>query len=176
MLQLNALPAPMPAWGHDLRPGTVVLFRFPCEEEHPTDEPKSRTCLILEVEDHAGSRFVEIAYGTSTDTRANIGDEFRIAAPDEMAVAGIRRPTRFICARRVWVTLDHPGWDINPKHPTPVVGYLPPAAMRKMNAIRTRIHARRGIIADRRAARRTEFTVEHRRRRAITRPGKAVRG
>lgn len=61
MLQLNTLPAPMPTWGHDLQRGQVVLFRFPCEEANPTEEPKSRTCLILEVEDRAGVRFVEIA-------------------------------------------------------------------------------------------------------------------
>lgn len=176
MLQLTTLSAPMPAWARNLQPGDVVLLRFPCEEEHPTEKPKSRTCLVLEVEDRAGDRFIEIAYGTSADTGANIGDAFWVDSPEEMAVAGIHKPTRFVCARRVWVTPGHPGWDLNPKHRTPVVGHLPPAAMRKMNAIRAKIHARRDIIADRRASRRREFTVEHRRRRTVVRPGKAVRG
>lgn len=175
MLQLNTQTAPMPAWGDDLQRGNVVLFRFPCAEEHPVEEPKRRTCLIVEVEDRAGHRFVELAYGTSAETGANTGDEIRVAAPEEIALAGVRRPTRFVCSRRVTVTLDHPGWDTNPAHPSPILGQLAPTATRKLNAIRARIHARRNIIADRRASRRA-FTVEHRRRRTIGRPGKAVRG
>ncbi|MER2509256.1 MAG: hypothetical protein ABTQ27_10910 [Amaricoccus sp.] len=89
--------------------------------------------------------------------------------------AGLRRPTRFVCARRLWVSLDHPGWDVNPKHPTPVIGALTSEGMARLNAIRARIHALRDIAADRRASRRRDFTVEHRRRRTIARPGKAVR-
>lgn len=140
------------------------------------EKPKSRTCLVPEVEDRAGGRFIEIAYGTSADNGANVGDAFWVESPEEMAIAGIHKPTRFVCARRVCVTPDHPGWDVNPKYRTPVVGHLPPAAIRKMNAIRAKIQARRDIAADRRASRRREFTVEHRRRRRIIRPAKAVRG
>ena len=176
MLQLNTQPAPMPAWGDDLKRGDVVLFRFPCAEDHPTEEPKRRTCLVLEVEDRGGRRFAEIAYGTSSETRANVGGDLVVAAPEELAVAGLRKPTRFVCSRRVWVSLDHPGWDINPAHPSPIIGHLAPKATRKMNAIRARLHALRDIAADRRASRRREFTVEHRRRRTFARPGKAVRG
>lgn len=175
MPQLNTLPAPMPAWGDDLRRGDVVLFRFPCAEEHPVEEPKRRTCLVFDIEDRGGHRFVELAYGTSAESNANTGDEIHVFAPEERAVAGVRKPTRFVCSRRIWVTLDHPGWDINPAHPSPVIGHLAPAATRRMNAIRAKIQARRDIIADRHAARRQEFTVEHRRRRAVSRSGKAMR-
>jgi hypothetical protein len=74
------------------------------------------------------------------------------------------------------VSLDHSGWDLNPKHPSPILGRLLPKAMTRMNAIRAKVHALRDIAADRRATRRREFTVEHRRRRTVSRPGKAVRG
>ena len=93
-----------------------------------------------------------------------------------LALAGVRKPTRFVCSRRIWVTLDHPGWDTNPAHPSPVIGHLAPAATRRMNAIRARNHALRDIAIDRRSSRRRDFTVEHRRRRAVSRSGKAVRG
>ena len=175
MLQLNTLPAPMPAWGDDLQRGDVVLFRFPCAEECPVEKPKRRTCLVVEVEDHGGHRFVEIAYGTSAETKANIGDELRVAAPDEIAQAGVRKTTRFVCSRRITVMLDHPGWDTNGAHPSPIIGHLAPAPMRKLDAIRARIRALRDVAADRRASRRA-FSVEHRRRRTIARPGKAARG
>lgn len=175
MLQLNTLPTPMLTWGDDLKRGDVVLFRFPCAEEHPVEAPKRRTCLVLEVEDRGGHRFVELAYGTSATSNTNTGDEIHIAAPEERAPAGVRKPTRFVCSRRIWVTLDHPGWDTNPAHPSPIIGYLAPAAARKMNAIRARNHALRDIATDRRASRRRAFTVEHRRRRTVPRSGKAMR-
>ncbi|MFO1107198.1 MAG: hypothetical protein U1E34_13965 [Amaricoccus sp.] len=120
MLQLTTLPAPIPAWGDDLRHGDVVLFRFPCAEEHPVEAPKRRT---------------------------------HISTPEETALAGVHKPTRFVCSRRVWVTLDHPGWDADPAHPSPIIGYLAPAASRKMDAIRARMLAmlwriaRRSIVA-----------------------------
>jgi hypothetical protein len=176
MLQLNTLPAPMPAWGNDLRRGDVVLYRFPCAEEHPAEPPKRRTCLVLEVEDRSGRRFVQLAYGTSVESTANRGDEIRVFSPEETALAGVRKPTRFVCSRRIRVALDHPGWDINRAHRSPIIGRLAPTATRKMNAIRTRNHALRDIAADRRASRRRTFTVEHRRRRRVSLPGRAVRG
>jgi hypothetical protein len=166
----------MPAWGATLRPGHVVLFRFPCAEKHPTEEPKRRTCLVLEVDDRDGRRFVELAYGTSAQTTANVGDEIHVIEPDDLAQAGVRRPTRFVCARRITVALDNPGWDINPAYPSPVIGRLAPMAASRMNAIRARIHALRDVAADRLASRRSGFTVEHRRRRSTIQPGKAVRG
>jgi hypothetical protein len=168
--------SPPSDWRARLQPGDVVLFRFPCAEPAPTEQPKRRTCLVIDIEDLAGRRFAVIAYGTTSATNANIGDEIRVSAPGEIAHAGIHRPTRFVCGRRITVPLDHPGWDLNPRHPSPVLGRLLPKAMTRLNAIRAKIHARRDIIADRRAARRREFTVEHRRRRTFARPGKAVRG
>lgn len=102
-------------------------------------------------------------YGTSVDSRKNVGYEIDVSKPEAMAAAGVRKPTRFVCARRIIVTVDHPGRDLNPRHATPVIGRLAPEAMERMNAIRARIHAARDIIADRRAAKRRPFTVEHRR-------------
>lgn len=168
--------APPSDWRSLLQPGDVVLFRFPCAEPNPPEPPKRRTCLVIEVEDRGGQRCAEIVYGTSADTAANTGDEIHVAAPEEIARAGLRKPTRFVCSRRITVSLDHPGWDLNPRHPSPIIGQLTLKAMTRLNAIRARIHALRDIAADRRASRRQSFTVEHRRRRLVSRPEKAVRG
>lgn len=176
MLDMTPTSTPIPAWQTTLQRGDVVLFRFPCAEEHPTEAPKRRTCLVLEVEDRGDRRFVELAYGTTAQTTANVGDEIHVVDPCDTALAGVRRPTRFVCARRVTVAIDHPGWDINPAHPSPVIGRLAPAAFSRMNAIRAKIHALRDAATDRLASRRRSFTVEHRRRRSTIQPGKAVRG
>jgi hypothetical protein len=168
--------APPSDWRSSLQRGDVVLFRFPCAEPNPPEPPKRRTCLVLEVEERAGRRFAENAYGTTAETAANVGDDIHVSAPEEIEHAGVNRPTRFVCSRRITVPLDHPGWDLNPKHPSPVLGRLLPKGIARMNAIRAKIHALRHIAADRRATRRREFTVEHRRRRTVSRPGKAVRG
>lgn len=174
MFHSSITPAPMPAWGNTLQRGDVVLFRFPCAEPGASDASKRRTCLVLDIEMRAGRRFVELAYGTSADTTANVGQEIHVGEESEMTRAGVRRPTRFVCSRRVIVGLDHPGWDINPHYPSPIVGHLSDRALTQMNTIRARIHALRDIATDRRSARGRPFTVEHRRPKAPARFGKVA--
>lgn len=45
--------------------------------------------------------------------RNGYAEAIHVVEPCETALAGVRRPTRFVCARRVAVAIDHPGWDIN---------------------------------------------------------------
>ena len=174
MLMLKTQSAPLPAWVQTLQPGDVVLFAFPCAE--PNEPPKRRTCLVLDIVRTGSRPTVEIAYGTSADTSANVGLEIRVTSPDDMAAAGVRRPTRFVGARRMVVPFDHSGWDVNASHSSPVIGRLPAGPMARLHAVRARLHAERDIAADRRAEKRRTFTVEHRRRRSVSIPGKAVQG
>jgi hypothetical protein len=159
MLDMTTNTAPVPAWAETLQRGDMALFRFPCAEENPSEAPKSRTCLVLEVESRGGQLFIELAYGTSAETRANVGNEIRIATKDDMEAAGVRKATRVVCDRRIRVTPHHPGWDLNPRHPSPVVGRLSPQGLARMNAIRAKIHALRDIAAERRSARGRPFRV-----------------
>lgn len=159
--------APTPAWAKTLQRGDIVLFRFPCAEKNPVEAPKSRTCLVLEVETREGQLHILLAYATSADTRANVGNEIHIETPEDMAAAGVRKPTRVVCDRRSWATPNHPGWDINPRHPSPVVGRLSPRGLARMDAIRAKLQALRDIVAEHRSARGRPFSVEQRRKRAL---------
>ena len=166
MFDMTNNSAPAPAWNDTIQHGDVVLFHFPCAEGGATGTPKSRTCLVLDVQDRDGRRFVELAYGTSVASRLNVGHEIDIFEPAEMTAAGVRKPTRFVGARRVIVAVDHSGWDLNPRHATPVIGHLGPLGMARMNDVRARIEAMRDIAAERRDQRGRPITVEHRNRRS----------
>jgi hypothetical protein len=70
MLDLHSNYTAPAAWQAGLGPGNVVLFRFPYAEPDAAEPPKSRTCLVLEVERRSDGIYVELAYGTSADTDA----------------------------------------------------------------------------------------------------------
>jgi hypothetical protein len=100
---------------------------------------KKRPCLVLERFENAGKVFVELAYGTTVQTKVNRGYEIQINTIADMALAGLHRPTRFIGARRIIVAADNPGFVTNPGHPSPVIGRLDEAGIERMDAVRKRI-------------------------------------
>ena len=130
-----------------LQRGDVVLFRFPlADEDDEPGAPKRRPCLVLDTLTRGDERFVEIAYGTSADTRANRGYEIVVKQPDARAAAGLSKPTRFVCARRIIVHAGHGGFDGRTKGPH-VIGRLDESLMERMNAVRARIQAEADIAA-----------------------------
>lgn len=166
-------------WRQSLSWGDVVSFRFPRMEGDPGYRPKARPCVVLDTVAVAGKRFVTLGYGTSADTTANRGYEVRVESPAARARCGIRRPTRFVCSRRITVSDRHPGF-CRSERGTPVVGRLAGPERRRLNAIRARIFAETDIAAELRARRRARsrseadgrerpLIVEYRRPRAISR-------
>lgn len=142
MKDMNTLELPgQGSWHTDLSIGDVVLFYFPHAERDTCEAPKSRTCLVVDLFDEAGTTMVELAYGTSVDTAANRGREIHLVDPEEIAIAGLHRPSRFVCARRVIVSIDHPGWDLDDWHATPVLGRLGPRVCAELDKIRAAIQA-----------------------------------
>lgn len=130
-----------------LQRGDVVLFRFPlAEEDDEPGAPKRRPCLVLDTLTKGVERFVEIAYGTSADTRANRGYEVIVKHPGARETAGLSKPTRFVCARRIIVHVDHSGFDGRTKGPN-VIGRLDTSLLERMNAVRARIQAEADIAA-----------------------------
>ena len=130
-----------------LQRGDVVLFRFPlAEEDDEPGAPKRRPCLVLDTLTAGDERFVEIAYGTSADTRANRGYEVIVKQPAARATAGLSKPTRFVCARRIIVHVNHSGFHGRTKGPQ-IIGRLDEALLERMNAIRARIQAEADIAA-----------------------------
>ncbi|PJE27165.1 hypothetical protein PSM7751_03732 [Pseudooceanicola marinus] len=130
-----------------LQRGDVVLFRFPlAEEDNEPGAPKCRPCLVLDTLTAGGEHFVEIAYGTSADTRANRGYEVIVKQPAARETAGLSKPTRFVCARRIIVHVDHSGFHGRSKGPQ-IIGCLDEALLERMNAVRARIQAEADIAA-----------------------------
>lgn len=163
-----------------LAPGDIVAFRFPCSGRGPHEEPKVRPCLVLEIRESGGRRFVEIAYGTSADTEANRGLDIEVADDTAVAAAGLDRPTRFVGARRTMVSTDHSGFDISEGVGSPIIGRLTGKPEERMNAVRARVQAERDRVAERRgrATVRRTVIVEHRpaRNRARQASSSAIAG
>ncbi|MEE4210827.1 MAG: hypothetical protein V2I43_16375 [Parvularcula sp.] len=181
MLDMTPFPdTTVPGWQRTLQRGDIVSFVFPCSEDDPTEPPKARPCLVLELEDRAGQRFAQLAYGTTSMSGRNKGYEVRVMQREDHLSCGLHEPTRFICARTVAVSVDHPAFRRAPDRGTPLIGRLTEPLLDRMNAVRGRLHAEADIAAERRRERSTfprkgglqrgrDFTVEcrkPRRRRA----------
>ena len=127
-------------WKAGIKIGQIILFRFPVRENGNEEQPKLRPCLVLNTRRMLGKVFVELAYGTSAQTTANKGYEVRILRDADANAVGLSRPTRFIGARRVMVSLDNPGFDVN-LFDSPVVGQLTGELFERLNAVRARLQA-----------------------------------
>jgi len=90
-------------------------------------------------------------------TRANKGYEIRVFQRADLCASGLRKPTRFIGARRISIPLTHRGFSNTSG--SPIVGHLAPALHERFNAVRARIHAEADIAADRRDELRRELRV-----------------
>lgn len=146
-------------WAANPQGGDVVLFRFPiADDTDQKDTPKRRPCLVLNVRKRGTECFVELAYGTSSDGRANRGYEVRVKQAKSLSQAGLNKPTRFVCARRIIVNVDNNGFDCPDGGASALIGCLDDALMDRMNAIRARVEAEADIAAHYREERRQEQT------------------
>lgn len=145
-------------WKARLTSGDVVRFRFPvAETDAPDVSAKCRPCLVLHCFTRGRHPFVELAYGTSLNTSANRGYEIRVNRPGALACAGLDRRTRFICARRIIVTLHHPFFEADTDTGTPVIGRLEPSLLTRMQSLRARIQAEADMAAEARDAARKQL-------------------
>ncbi|MEJ2003255.1 MAG: hypothetical protein P8X77_18110, partial [Maritimibacter sp.] len=145
-------------WTATLSRGDVVLFAFPHADEDG-GKPKPRPCLVLDIAEILGKRFVSLACGTTDATVANTGYTIGVTRRADYTGAGLDEPISFAAQTRVLVPLTHKGFPTS--EPSPVIGRLSGGAFDRMNAVRARLAAE----ADMRSARRDE----RRRRTAATR-------
>jgi hypothetical protein len=124
-------------WQSSLCRGDIVLFRFP-EIKSVTDAPKTRPCLVLEVDSIDGQKIAKLAYGTSARTSANRGYEIWVKRRSSMAVAGLNRLTRFVGARTTTVSLNNPDFELG-KQASPIIGHLDDFLCERMHAVRARL-------------------------------------
>ena len=162
-----------PIWPDHVQSGDVVRFRFPVAEEDG-ETPKLRPCLVLETGMMNGRRSVTLAYGTGAPAKGKYGYEVIVKGKASMRAAGLTKPTRFVCIRRVTVTTEHRGFE--PLCRTPVIGRLVAPLLQRMDAVRARLWAEHDIAAERRHERDLErrrwqreerrIRIENRARRA----------
>lgn len=150
-------------WADHVRPGDVVLFRFPVPFPQTRDgKPGIRPCLVVEVDDHGEERRLVLAYSTTATTRSNGGYDIAVTHVADLQTAGLRRATRFIGTRLLSVSPNHSGFDVGGAG-APVVGHLTGSRFERMQAVRARLHAEHDIAAERRRERsEAPVTVERR--------------
>lgn len=143
-------------WTAELAVGDIVSYRFPLAEDAATGLPKIRPCLVLEVEGRGRRRQVVLAYGTTSASNANRGYEISLSDHAAIATAGLHRPTRFVCRRRIRVPVTDKGFVACRDLGTAVIGSLEGPARARMQAVRARIHAEHDIAVAEREERRRE--------------------
>lgn len=171
-LQARNTPPSPAAWQTGLQIGDVVAFRFPVAEEgdEAGPQPKVRPCLVIEITERGGHRFATLAYGTGAGTRANRGYEIRVMQPEALAAAHLDKPTRFVAARRLTVSLENPGFHCHARHRSPVIGRLGPAELERLHAVRGRIQAEADIAAHYRMVERAERCATSQPTMVLSRP------
>ncbi len=128
-MQTETVPAD---WRESLEAGDIVAFSFPSAESDPRLE-KARPCLILEVDRDRAEALV--AYGTAAWTRANKGLELHVTKPEDIKVAALRRPTRFVGARTTRVPLTSSRF-VECAEGTAILGRLPSSFHARLERIR----------------------------------------
>ena len=98
-----------------LQPGDIVSFHFPRREGNA---PYPRPCLVMEATEDE----VVLAYGTTSQEKANRGCEIRLHT--EFADCGLQRATRFVLARRLRVAKNDPRLALPAQDGNPVIGQL----------------------------------------------------
>jgi hypothetical protein len=122
------------SWKESLTRGDIVSFAFPIERPLPWDFVKPRPCLVLDTIRHEGRRQAILAYGTDFENRSNRGQEVRVRHEADIRALGLRKPTRFVCARRLVVLLDHSGFRCSSEG-TPVIGRLTPPLFARLETV-----------------------------------------
>lgn len=155
-------------WADHVQPGDVLLFRFPVRYPQTIDGlPRTRPCLVLEVDGENASRKLVLAYGTTATSVSHSGYDIRVTRLSDIRNAGLKRPTRFIGARLLSVSPNHEGFHIGMTG-TPVTGRLEEAPWERMQWVRARLHAEHDIAVEHQRERSsTPVAVEHRMRRTM---------
>lgn len=187
VIPLGADPSPAteptspPPWMADLRPGAIVVHRYPAPGRmgaHRSPEP--RPCLVVDVYDLHGHGVVALAHGVPAASGIRRDRDLVIAARELRGVPELPEAHRFVASACLLVPLGSPAFVVDPERGTPVLGHLSGEAMARLDDLRARLHAEADIAAEdrrRRGRRRREgatrdhdFTVERRHRRRRSSP------
>lgn len=155
-------------WRDQLAPGHVVSFAFPFAERarDAGERPKRRPCLVIAIDRSGAAPTATLAYGTGATTAANVGLELHVIDAAARRAAGVRKPTRFVGARRATVDLEDAAFALNAEG-TPILGSLDAAGVERLHAIRSvlaaapdKVPARGGERRRRRGGRRRRVAFD----------------
>jgi len=153
MLDSTSPTGAVGSWADAVSHGSVLAFRFPVEDGAETRQRPWLPCLVLDIIDEGGQRFAVLAPSAppwgkrpayAVDIRTN----------RELARAGLSRPTQFVGAKRLRVSLGNGRFVAPDGGASPLLGQLSGQAAEQMNGVRARICAEADIAADRRRDRR----------------------
>lgn len=126
----DLITMPDATWHDTLAAGDIVAFRYPYPDAPHAE--RARPCLVVDVDLINGEAVV--VYGTSRWTEANRGQELHVTGTDA-ALASLDRPTRFVGARRVRVSISSPRF-VTGCRATPVIGHLAGKARRHLDRLK----------------------------------------
>lgn len=125
-----------PDWTAGLVPGTLLSFHFPEAEDGKPG--KARPCLLIAIDqDETGMRLA-LAYGTSANTPANRGLDLVLDQEADWSGAGLRRPSRFVLARRITIMPGDPRLSFSRKG-APIIGQIPASHMAELARLTSRL-------------------------------------
>lgn len=113
--------------------GDIISFRFPSSEQDDQLE-KKRPCLVVDTDDET----MLVAYGTSSRSRSNRGNEVSVRSRTDRAFCQLKRTTRFVGNRTVRVPLDSVRLARNKKGVSKI-GRLPERLMPRLEHVRARL-------------------------------------
>ena len=118
--------------------GDIVWCRFP-NQGLPTQRPKPRPALVVDIGRLRDEPAVEVIYGTSRKLDRLCPGEFSISPEDgeAFAASGLSYPTKFDTAHAVFLPYNDEWFAVPPGAPhgqTPKLGVLHPSLMRRAKA------------------------------------------
>ncbi|WP_209427455.1 hypothetical protein [Pararhodobacter sp. SW119] len=170
-------------WQKRLAVGDVVCCLFPLPSANLRVTPAPRPCLILEVCKVVGRQYAVLALGCAARSFLPHVAELQVTSPEEIRLAGLAQPTRFLLLQRVTVPLNDSAFLIHPNTATPIMGRLSDAARERLRELQVRLHSpQEGLPKTPSALRRRHstrrevarpFIVERRKRKRLARKPRA---
>ena len=137
-------PAASADWRTHISRGDILSFAW------PGADAARGPCLMLDRARIGGRPFVLLAAGEPDDGRFARGYDILVERAEARMLAGLAEPTRFRADRRLLVSLDTSGLQLD-GGASPVLGRLSGRELDRLDRVRARIHAEADMAADRRA-------------------------
>ncbi|TLP45431.1 hypothetical protein FDK21_11755 [Cohaesibacter sp. CAU 1516] len=141
-------------WQGSVRPGDIVMYRFPLPafDGEPARPSFPCPCVIHDVTAHSGIHLITLICGT-TGLKEQGPNLILVASPQALILAGLTTPTRFDGSIRLTVSSHNQGFEAA-ANGSPIIGRLAGIERDKFRNMRSRIQAGIDAAAQAQAMRR----------------------